>query len=70
VAEYALSGIDKPIGVAEYQLVRALPEPLVTSLPTVEELESELGAIGDEASEEATGKRNLQVGGEQKGKNE
>ena len=46
VAEYALSGIDKPIGVAEYQLVRALPEPLVTSLPTVEQLESEL-ADGD-----------------------
>ena len=43
VAEYALSGIDKPIGVAEYELVRALPESLVTSLPTVEELESELG---------------------------
>ncbi len=42
VAEYALSGIDKPIGVAEYELVRALPEPLATSLPTVEELESEL----------------------------
>ncbi len=50
VAEYALSGIDKPIGVAEYQLVRALPEPLVTSLPTVEELESELGAIEQEPS--------------------
>ncbi len=33
VAEYALSGIDKPIGVAEYELVRALPDPLVTSLP-------------------------------------
>ena len=64
VAEYALSGIDKPIGVAEYQLVRALPEPLVTSLPTVEELESELGAIGDEESEAATGKRKLQVGEE------
>jgi len=48
VAEYALSGIDKPIGVAEYQLVRALPEPLLTSLPTVEELESELEAIGNE----------------------
>lgn len=41
VAEYALSGIDKPIGVAEYDLVRALPETLATSLPTVEELESE-----------------------------
>lgn len=45
VVEYALSGIDKPMGVAEYQLLRALPEPFVTSLPTVEELESELSAI-------------------------
>ena len=32
------SGIDKPIGVAEYQLVRALPEPLDTSLPSIEQL--------------------------------
>lgn len=53
VAEYALSGIDKPIGVAEYQLVRALPEPFVINLPTVEELESELKAIeeGPEGSD-------------------
>jgi predicted nuclease of restriction endonuclease-like (RecB) superfamily len=42
VAEYALSGIDKPIGVAEYQLVRALPEPLDTSLPSIEAIEAEL----------------------------
>ena len=42
VAEYALSGIDKPIGVAEYQLVRALPDPLDTSLPSIEEIEAEL----------------------------
>lgn len=48
VAEYALSGIDKPIGVAEYQLVRALPEPLDTSLPSVEELEAELSGDSDE----------------------
>lgn len=47
VAEYALSGIDKPIGVAEYQLVRALPESLVSSLPTVEELENELVVMED-----------------------
>jgi predicted nuclease of restriction endonuclease-like (RecB) superfamily len=47
VAEYALSGIDKPIGVAEYELVRALPATLANNLPTVEELESELaeGAV-------------------------
>ncbi len=42
VAEYALSGIDKPMGVSEYQLVRALPKPLDTNLPTIEELEAEL----------------------------
>lgn len=41
VAEYALSGIDKPMGVAEYQLVRALPKPLDTCLPTIEALETE-----------------------------
>ncbi len=42
VAEYALSGLDKPMGVAEYQLVRALPEPLDTCLPSIEELEAGL----------------------------
>jgi predicted nuclease of restriction endonuclease-like (RecB) superfamily len=45
VAEYALSGIAKPMGVAEYQLVRALPEPLDTKLPTIEQLEAEFTAI-------------------------
>ncbi|WP_422931896.1 PDDEXK nuclease domain-containing protein [Singulisphaera sp. PoT] len=49
VAEYALSGIDKPIGVAEYQLVRALPTPLDTSLPSIEEIEAELSRdLGEE----------------------
>jgi hypothetical protein len=42
VAEYALAGIDKPIGVAEYRLVRALPEPLDTNLPSIEEIEAVL----------------------------
>ena len=42
VAEYAVSDINKPIGVADYQLVRALPEPLDTNLPTIEEIEAEL----------------------------
>jgi predicted nuclease of restriction endonuclease-like (RecB) superfamily len=67
VAEYALSGIEKPIGVAEYELVRALPETLATNLPTVEELESELSAPGDARSETATGKQDLQVGVQGKG---
>lgn len=42
VAEYALSGIDKPMGVAEYHLLRSLPKPLDTCLPSIEELESQL----------------------------
>jgi len=48
VAEYALSGIDKPIGVAEYRLVRALPEPLEGELPSIAEIEAELGGEIDE----------------------
>lgn len=47
VAEYALSGISKPIGVAEYQLVRALPEPLEGTLPSIEEIEAELSREAD-----------------------
>ena len=48
VAEYSLSGIEKPMGVAEYQLVRALPEPLGACLPTIEELETELAREFDQ----------------------
>jgi RecB family endonuclease NucS len=51
VAEYALSRMVKPMGVAEYQLVRALPEPLDTKLPTIEQLEEELS--GDIAGGDA-----------------
>lgn len=42
VAEYALRGIGKPMGVAEYQLVKAIPEPLASGLPTIEQIEAEL----------------------------
>lgn len=47
VAEYALSGIEKPIGIAEYQLVRALPKPLLTDLPSIEEIEAEFSRNED-----------------------
>ena len=43
VAEYALRDINQPIGVAEYQLINALPAQLKTSLPTIEQIEQELG---------------------------
>lgn len=42
VAEYALRGTTKPIGVSEMQLLNALPESLKGSLPTIEELEAKL----------------------------
>lgn len=42
VAEYALRDTNKPIGVAEYQLVEALPAELQTSLPSIEQIEREL----------------------------
>jgi predicted nuclease of restriction endonuclease-like (RecB) superfamily len=43
VAEYALKNIHKAIGVSEYQLTQSLPEDLKSSLPTIDELERELG---------------------------
>ena len=43
LAEYALRDIHKPIGISDYELTRALPESLKSSLPTVEEIEAELG---------------------------
>ncbi|WP_244148955.1 hypothetical protein [Desulfonatronum thioautotrophicum] len=34
--------MDKPIGVSGFELTRALPESLKSSLPTIEEIEQEL----------------------------
>lgn len=42
VAEYTLSNMHTPIGISEYELTRALPESLKSSLPTVEEIEERL----------------------------
>jgi predicted nuclease of restriction endonuclease-like (RecB) superfamily len=43
VAEYALSDIRKPIGISEYQLTKSLPADLKSSLPSIIEIEAELG---------------------------
>jgi hypothetical protein len=43
VVEYALRDTKKPIGVSAYRLLEKLPAKLKGSLPTVEELEAELG---------------------------
>ena len=51
VAEYALRGATSPIGISEYEITRALPANLRSALPTVEEIESELGEPLKEASD-------------------
>ncbi|HUG25359.1 PDDEXK nuclease domain-containing protein [Piscinibacter sp.] len=48
VAEYALRDSAKPMGIAEYQLIEALPDDLQSSLPSIEQIERELGEAQDE----------------------
>jgi hypothetical protein len=48
LAEYSFAGIDQPIGIATYELTRALPKELQSSLPTIESIEAELGEIAKE----------------------
>ena len=57
VAEYALSDIQKPMGLSTYTLSHTLPEALRGQLPSIEQLERELGldAAGGDASGEAGG---------------
>lgn len=45
LAEYALQNINAPIGISEYELSKALPKELKTSLPTIEQIEAELNEI-------------------------
>ncbi|WP_440347861.1 PDDEXK nuclease domain-containing protein [Mucilaginibacter flavidus] len=42
VAEYSLRDINKPIGIAEYELTQSIPENFKGCLPTIEEIENEL----------------------------
>ncbi len=43
IAEYALRGMATPIGISTFELTRALPTELVSKLPSIEEIERELG---------------------------
>ena len=42
VAVYALRDLNKPVGVTQYSLTASLPKQLQGSLPSAEELETEL----------------------------
>lgn len=46
VVEYALRNTQQPIGVSEYELTRDLPEELRSALPSIEQIEAELGGDG------------------------
>ena len=50
IAEYALSDIRKPIGVSEYKLIHSLPKKIQSSLPSIKEIEKELGSKNDRSS--------------------
>ena len=39
IAEYALRGMSQPIGIAEYEINKAIPKEIKTELPTIEEIE-------------------------------
>ena len=43
IAEYALRNTATPIGVSEYRLTRSIPAVLKSGLPTIAQLEKELG---------------------------
>ena len=48
LAEYALRGVDKPIGVSTFELTRALPTTLASVLPSIESIEAEFsGGVSD-----------------------
>ena len=47
VAEYALGDKSQPMGVAEYRLIESLPAELQTSLPSIEQIENELGGLAE-----------------------
>ena len=54
VAEYALGDKSQPMGVAEYKLLESLPPELQTSLPSIEQIERELGgAAGSDHSDKS-----------------
>jgi len=50
VAEYALGDKTQPMGIAEYKLLESLPADLQTGLPSIEQIERELGALPSDTS--------------------
>jgi hypothetical protein len=49
-AEFALRDINKPMGVSEFRLTEILPEGLRSSLPSIDDIESELRRFDSNAA--------------------
>ena len=45
VPTYTLRGMDNPIGISSYELTRALPADLQSSLPSIEQIERALDGV-------------------------
>ena len=52
VAQYALANYNQPIGISDYQLSKAVPEDLKSTLPSIEEVEQELTQLLERNEEE------------------
>lgn len=50
IVEYSLENMAGPLGIAEYQIMRCVPEDLKGELPSIEELEEELVEYGFEVA--------------------
>lgn len=50
VVEYALRNTATPMGIAEFRHLESLPEQLKGTLPTIEEIEAELGKSEESSS--------------------
>ena len=46
IAEYALRNSATPMGISEFSHLERLPDQLKGTLPTIEEIEAELGSPG------------------------
>ncbi len=44
-AQYALEGYNLPLGISEYELSKLIPSDFKSSLPTIDEIERELGTM-------------------------
>ena len=48
IVEYSLKDINKPLGISEYKLTKLIPDDFKSSLPSIEDIEAELGGMDDE----------------------